>query len=172
MDDCRSNILKSAASSHFLCRDIAADDIISVVGNDHGNVCLTQFEGDHTEHTLTSWDLVMSRTCLSLSASVISFSVESIPRESNTNMQGHALLQVSLSIDPPHFSFATEVFNSHDIDHHKSIQVNTTICEKRLVNSASVSKYRQYPSGLESKKFLTTARLKKVFPVLDLATIQ
>ena len=30
----------------------------------------------------------MSRTCLSSNASLISFSVESIPKESNTNIQG------------------------------------------------------------------------------------
>ena len=33
------------------------------------------------------------------------------------------------------------------------------------MTAASVSKYRQYPSGLESRKFLTTASEKKVFPV-------
>jgi hypothetical protein len=33
------------------------------------------------------------------------------------------------------------------------------------VIAASVSKYRQYPVGLFSRKFLTTAREKKVLPV-------
>jgi len=39
------------------------------------------------------------------------------------------------------------------------------LSRRALLIAASVSKYKQYPVGLLSRKFLTTAREKKVLPV-------
>ena len=117
---------------------------------------------------LTSCDLVMSRTCLSLSASVISFSVDNIPNESSTNIQG---LRSSVGV----FKYISVAFKA--LLRKSSIVTTLTtttrvrsiprLARRDLLTAASVSKYRQYPSGLESRKFLTTAREKKVFPVED-----
>ena len=103
--------------------------------------------------TLTSCDLVMSRTCLSLSASVISF-VDNIPNESSTNIQGLGLLWgFQIYIRGPAL---TKILNCYNIDNYDTGEVDSTTCEKRFVNSVQCQNIDN-TIRLESRKFLTTA---------------
>ena len=110
----------------------------------------------------------MSRTCLSSNASRISFSVESIPRESSTNMQGLRSSRgffkyISTALSAACLNCSTVTTSRRT----KRLASIPRLVSKDLLTAASVSKYRQYPSGLASRKFLTTAREKKVLPVED-----
>ena len=110
----------------------------------------------------------MSLTCLSSKASLISFSVESIPKESNTNKQG--LRSFASFLRYISTALSALVLNSSIVTTFITTSLSKSMprdSNKGLLTAASVSKYKQYPSGLESRKFLTTAREKKVFPVLD-----
>ena len=109
----------------------------------------------------------MSLTSLSFRTSLISLLVDNIPKESSTNIQGLRsstgdleYISIALSALLRNSSIVTTLTTT------KRVKSIPRLSKSGLLTAASVSKYKQYPSGLLSRKFLTTARLKKVFPVL------
>ena len=108
-----------------------------MIGNYHGDVCCPSFRVNIRNAPLTSCDLVMSRTCLSLSASVISFSVDNIPNESNTNIQGLRSSVGVFKYISVASKFLTKILNCYNIDNYDTGEVDSTTYEKRFVNSGT-----------------------------------